>query len=194
MSDSDKRKQILKAAVKVFSRKGFHETKVDEIARLADVGKGTVYEYFAGKAELFQEMFKTGMEFYMTDLTGALKPGMSCRAKLVLVARHHMNFVHRYKDLARITMTEHVHFDEGFRNWIWENRMKKEEFLREIISEGIAAGEFRRVDPHAAALAFMGAISVICSPMFFSKGRVSDDDFLEPVMDVIFSGLANSEK
>ncbi|MDT3700857.1 MAG: TetR/AcrR family transcriptional regulator, partial [Thermincola sp.] len=67
--DSDKRKKILKAAVKVFSQKGFHAAKVDEIAQLADVGKGTVYEYFSSKEEVFQEMFKAGMQFYVENIS-----------------------------------------------------------------------------------------------------------------------------
>ena len=52
----DKRLRIIEAAVIVFSRKGFHRAKVEEIAEVAGVGKGTVYEYFKSKKELFLEM------------------------------------------------------------------------------------------------------------------------------------------
>ena len=48
-----KREAILKAAQKVFSRKGFNNARIDDVAREAGIGKGTVYEYFASKDDLF---------------------------------------------------------------------------------------------------------------------------------------------
>jgi len=48
-----KRQQILDAAYTVFSRKGYHRATVDEIIALADTGKGTVYNYFVNKEQLF---------------------------------------------------------------------------------------------------------------------------------------------
>ena len=53
----NKRQRIINGAIAVFSRKGFYKATIEEIAEQADVGKGTVYEYFSSKKELFQEMF-----------------------------------------------------------------------------------------------------------------------------------------
>ncbi len=50
---SSKRQQILDAAVYVFSRKGYHIATVDEVVALADIGKGTVYNYLVNKEQLF---------------------------------------------------------------------------------------------------------------------------------------------
>lgn len=188
-----KREKILKAAVKVFSQKGFHEAKVDEIAQLADVGKGTVYEYFSSKTELFQEMFKAGMDFYINNLKMELKPDMSAGEKLKKMARLHFSFIVKYRDLARITMTGHAGFNEDFRKWIHENRAAKMELIRQIIDEGITNGEFRSVDSRAAALAFMGVLASIFPPVVFSKEKSSYKSLLEPVMDIIFYGLENKQ-
>ena len=51
--DIPKDKRILKAAEKVFSRKGYHQATLDEIIQIADTGKGTVYKYFKNKENLF---------------------------------------------------------------------------------------------------------------------------------------------
>ena len=48
-----KRQQILDAACKVFSRKGYHRATVDEIIALADTGKGTVYNYFVNNCKFY---------------------------------------------------------------------------------------------------------------------------------------------
>jgi len=51
--DKDKETKILEVAETVFAEKGFHATKVDEIASRAGVAKGTVYLYFKSKEHLF---------------------------------------------------------------------------------------------------------------------------------------------
>ena len=47
-----KRKQILGAAMTVFARKGINDFRMIEIAEAANMGKGTLYEYFPSKDEL----------------------------------------------------------------------------------------------------------------------------------------------
>jgi TetR/AcrR family fatty acid metabolism transcriptional regulator len=53
---AQKRNRLLEAAAKVFSERGFKRTTMAEVARRADVGKGTVYEYFESKESLFLEL------------------------------------------------------------------------------------------------------------------------------------------
>lgn len=191
--EEGKRQKIIKAAVTVFSQKGFHEAKVDEIAQLADVGKGTVYEYFSSKTELFQEMFKAGMEFYINNVKIELKPGLSAGEKLIKMARLHFRFIVKYRDLARITMTEHTYFNEDFRKWAYESRTAKIELIKQIIDEGITNGEFRSVDSHAASLAFMGALGSVFPQVVFSKDKTSYNSLLEPIMDILFNGLEKKQ-
>ena len=48
----DRRKQILKAAVDVFAERGFHRTRVSDIAKKADVAYGLIYHYFESKDDV----------------------------------------------------------------------------------------------------------------------------------------------
>lgn len=52
---NQKRKDILNSAMELFREKGFHNTRMEEIALKAGVGKGTLYEYFTSKQEIFDE-------------------------------------------------------------------------------------------------------------------------------------------
>jgi AcrR family transcriptional regulator len=52
----DRRKSILEAAEKSFSMFGYKASTVDQIAKIANVGKGTIYTFFANKEELFSEI------------------------------------------------------------------------------------------------------------------------------------------
>jgi len=67
----EKSELILSAATRVFSEKGYSAAKIDRIAELAGVGKGTVYEYFDSKEALFFAVFDQFME---KMLEGARRP------------------------------------------------------------------------------------------------------------------------
>lgn len=64
-----KRQRLLQAATAIFSQKGFHDTKMQDIADAAGVGKGTLYEYFETKEELFLAVYESWIEEYETEMT-----------------------------------------------------------------------------------------------------------------------------
>ncbi|HZG72303.1 MAG TPA: TetR/AcrR family transcriptional regulator [Chondromyces sp.] len=55
----DRKKQIVEAATKSFSLFGYKATTMDQVAKLANVGKGTIYTFFKNKEELFDEIGMT---------------------------------------------------------------------------------------------------------------------------------------
>lgn len=57
----NRKKTILQAAGQVFARKGYASTRIIEVAEAASVGKGTIYEYFRSKEELFFAVFEEMM-------------------------------------------------------------------------------------------------------------------------------------
>ncbi|MBP2000705.1 AcrR family transcriptional regulator [Paenibacillus shirakamiensis] len=54
----DRRTQIMDAATKSFSMFGYKATTMDQVARIANVGKGTIYTFFANKEELFDDILQ----------------------------------------------------------------------------------------------------------------------------------------
>jgi AcrR family transcriptional regulator len=59
MGKAERRQELLRAAREVFSTKGYHDAKVDDIVALAQVAKGTFYLYFADKRSIFVELIST---------------------------------------------------------------------------------------------------------------------------------------
>lgn len=66
-----KKGEILKAAAAVFARKGYHRALVDEVAKAAGVGKGTVYRYFRDKEDLFFSILDQGIDRLIEDMERA---------------------------------------------------------------------------------------------------------------------------
>lgn len=64
--EADRRKTILRAAVEVFSRKGFHGCRIADVAREAGVAYGLVYHYFKDKDELLESVFESGWSGFLS--------------------------------------------------------------------------------------------------------------------------------
>jgi TetR/AcrR family fatty acid metabolism transcriptional regulator len=73
-----KRREILQAAMRVFARDGYHRAKMEAVAAEAGIGKGTVYEYFKSKTDLFlvlyDHMLAELKDFYMKELQKIQQP------------------------------------------------------------------------------------------------------------------------
>lgn len=77
-----KEKRILQAAETVFSRFGYEKATLDEIIKLADVGKGTVYKYFGNKEQLFYKLVSDKNEPFVERLQAAVKGNGGLSQKL----------------------------------------------------------------------------------------------------------------
>ncbi len=70
--EADRRKTILRAAVEVFSRKGFHGCRIADVAREAGVAYGLVYHYFKDKEELLESVFSSGWTGFLSRVQDAI--------------------------------------------------------------------------------------------------------------------------
>ncbi|XXF75773.1 TetR/AcrR family transcriptional regulator [Myxococcaceae bacterium GXIMD 01537] len=66
--EGDRRRTILRAAIDVFARKGYHGCRIADVAREAGVAYGLVYHYFKNKDELLETVFETGWSGFVTRL------------------------------------------------------------------------------------------------------------------------------
>ncbi len=133
---SDKRAQILAAALDEFSQNGFEAARLDDVAKRADVAKGTIYLYFKDKETLFQELLRAqigpvvGMlEAVLLGGAGEGKPA-PLRELALRVADLFVDQVigTRRKDIVRLILTEGPRFPK-----------LAEFYYREVISRGLAA-------------------------------------------------------
>jgi TetR/AcrR family transcriptional regulator, fatty acid metabolism regulator protein len=85
--DQDRRKTILRAAIDVFARKGYHGCRIADVAREAGVAYGLVYHYFKNKEELLQLVFETGWGGFMSRIRDAAETSASLEQKIGRIAQ-----------------------------------------------------------------------------------------------------------
>jgi len=151
-----KRKEILAASMRVFARKGFHRTRMEEVALEAHMGKGTLYEYFRSKTDLFlslhQHMLTEFKEFYSKELAGTQDP-------LELLTRFIGAAFGTFREWEPFFMVFCDFWAEGGRGehqtllqtQLRDAYRQSREDLASVIEAGIAQGVFRSEDPLLAA-------------------------------------------
>lgn len=77
-----KAETILKAAADLFASQRFHEVRMDDIALAAEVGKGTLYRYFADKDKLYQALLEHSAQEFMKQVRDAMAGEQEPRAAL----------------------------------------------------------------------------------------------------------------
>ncbi len=196
MTDSScqgKREQILEAAIKVFARNGFHLAKVEQIATEANVGKGTVYEYFKSKQDLFQEMLKYIMGIYFDEFEVDISnPDVVLREKLKQILIAHLKFLVEHKDMAQIFLSEHPALDDNFKRWMVAKKTNHLKMLQGFIEEGIKSGEIRDLNPIFTAQIVSGVISSVSCGMLLTDEKLSMDNLpliAEEAVDILYVGL-----
>lgn len=71
--EAERRKVILRAAIEVFSRKGYHGCRIQDVAREAGVAYGLVYHYFKNKDELLESVFASGWQGFLSRVQAEIE-------------------------------------------------------------------------------------------------------------------------
>ena len=109
---NDRRAAILSAALEEFAARGFAATRLDDVARRADVAKGTIYLYFRDKESLFQELVRTMLSPLVGAIAGAPLRDLPIRAVVEMIFDVFVNEIYatRRKDVIRLILAEGPRF------------------------------------------------------------------------------------
>jgi len=161
----ERRKQILKAAVEAFAERGFHATRVGDVARRAGVAYGLIYHYFASKDDLLECIFSENWAIFIKVLD-ELKtdPSVPALEKLARVAGLLVDA------LQVVPATMQVIIQEVSRSARFVQPEKLAAFqaafdsIEAIIAQGQVDEQIdRNIDPRIAAHMFMGALETVCT-------------------------------
>src|SRR5665647_581754 len=184
-----KKDLIIEAAIRVFSRNGYHHTKMEESAVEAGIGKGTIYEYFASKLQLLQEIMERSFHLYEQSLTTGKIESASMVETLKVLVQGHLRFCQKNKALPRIIFGDTGTMDPELRDWMWQRRKQKEQRLQTIIEAGISRGEIREIDAKLLTVMIGGVLSSIWVPVVIEDWDIDATTAAEQVTDIIMNGI-----
>src|SRR2546427_9707203 len=111
MRDPDKPQAIIDAAIRVFARNGYYNSRVSDIAREAGIASGTIYLYFKTKDDILVRLFREKMAEWVALLR---KEGAAERdplAKIPKIVALHCRVIQEEPDLPHVGQAERRHGD-----------------------------------------------------------------------------------
>ncbi len=153
-SQAERRAQILRAARAVFIERGYLAARVDDVAKRAGLSKGAVYFYFKNKRALFDALVDDENAHTRSFLDKAAADPRPAHEKLLELGIGYLDYFAGLKSPPRffLLMTEAAIRDESIRERTVAIHRAFVEQVALLITEGIASGHFRDVDPMAAAI------------------------------------------
>jgi TetR/AcrR family fatty acid metabolism transcriptional regulator len=188
----DKRDRILKAAVKVFARNGFHATRVSEVAKAAGVADGTIYLYFKSKDELLVSLFEDRIGKLLAFMEHSLPKLPSAPERLRAVIDMQLGLLEGERDLAEVVTVIIRQSTRLMKEFAAPKFLAYLDAIARIVHEGQDAGDFRTdVSPHIAARAVFGALDGIT--LTWALGRAEQGALARAatqLSDILLRGLA----
>jgi TetR/AcrR family fatty acid metabolism transcriptional regulator len=188
----EKRRRILDAAVRVFARKGFHTSRVGDIAEEAGVAHGLLYHYFASKDEVLETVFRENWAVLLERIRGVEESDESAAEQLRHVAAILLRTWLHEPDVVRVLVREIARSPE-VQDRIGE-LVKPLGAIRRIIERGQGAGELRGdLDPSLAAIVFYGGIDELLTGWVLGQLEAGAEEVAaaeQTVVDVFVAGFS----
>ncbi len=158
----DRRKSIIQAAIEVFAEKGFHRSRVSDIAREAGVADGTIYLYFKSKDDILITIFEEKMEMLIREVRRVVDAAPDPKAKLRSFARFHMSQVEENRSLSSVFQVELRLSNKFMKEYAPQRLREYLDILGEIVRDGQELGVFRKdCNPIVVRRAYFGALDEI---------------------------------
>jgi len=166
----EKRDRILRAAVEIFSRKGFFNSKVSEIARAASVADGTIYLYFRNKDDLLISLFEEKMGEVVADVRRRIADGGNSLEKLKIFIENHMDLLEREAGLVEVLQVELRQSTKFLKDYTPVKFFEYLEVISDILEEGKREGVLRPdLNVSIARRAIFGALDELSLTYILSR-------------------------
>lgn len=187
-------KQILDVATEVFSKDGYARADVDEIAKLADLGKGTVYRYFKSKKGLFLSAVDRGLDKLKDAILEEVEKTDDPLGKIENAIKAYFSFFEENRDLIGILIHEQSSFQKRIAKRYFEHYYGNVDRIKETFKAGMEKGVIKKMDIDNT----IGVLTAILNGMVYMwqiegrKYRLTDR--VSVVLKIFFTGVIQNEK
>ena len=190
-SQEEKRRLILAASVRVFARKGYHASRVGDIAEEAGIAHGLLYHYFASKEEVLETVFRENWSDLLAAFRRVEESDAPPLEQLEGIVKLLLRSWRNDPDLVRVMVREvarspHLQSQvEGIREGFT--------IIQRVIERGQDDGSLRAgIDPRLASWIFYGGLEEVLTGWVLGQLPDGDDEVARAertIIDVLCGGL-----
>jgi TetR/AcrR family fatty acid metabolism transcriptional regulator len=191
MRDPGKPQQIIDAAVRVFARNGYYQSRVSDIAREAGIAAGTIYLYFKTKDEILVTLFREKMAEWVAFVRREIAGEPDAVAKLRRLVVLHFRVLENDPALAEVVQVELRQGHKFFRGASAHEVSAYFTLIASILEDGIAAGQIRRDVPVKLATKMLfGAMDQLATSWVLGKRGYRLSEAADAVATIFLKGVA----
>jgi len=187
----DRRKQVVEAAAQSFSLFGYKATTMDQVAKLANVGKGTIYTFFNNKEELFDEIMNSLIQEVKRVAESEYDPESSFFDNLNRILGRILDF--REKHQLAVKMAHEVRDIGTPKALEGLNRLEGAilSYIQAKVQTAIDKGELKRCDPEVTAFVMLKLYLALASEWQHAHEPLKKEKITELFQLYLLRGLAN---
>jgi TetR/AcrR family fatty acid metabolism transcriptional regulator len=191
MRDPDKPQQIIEAAVRVFAREGYYNSRVSDIAREAGIAAGTIYLYFKTKDDILVTLFRDKMAEFVSALRKAIAGEPDAASKVRRLVSLHFRMLEENPDLAEVVQVELRQGQKFFRGASSQEIGAYFALIGSVLEEGVSQGRFRSDLPVKLATKMLfGAMDQMATSWVLGKRGYQLVDTADAVAEIFLQGVA----
>lgn len=191
-----KKHEILTAAMQVFAKKGVANTKMSDVAEAAGIGKGTIYEYYENKDDIFAEAFHHFMDVMENNMAKRLFKIQDPVKKLKEMIKSWVDAMKSHSfEFMEILMD---FWAEGVRHkektTVFDLKKMYDEYramVAAILEDGISRGSIRKVNTKVMASIIIGSIDGMMLQWILDHDVFDLDEAADVLCKTIINGLKN---
>ena len=191
MRDPDKPQQIIEAAVRVFARRGYYNSRVSDIAREAGIAAGTIYLYFKTKDDILVTLFRDKMAEFVDSLRKAIAGEGDAARKVRTLVRLHFSLLEKDPELAEVLQVELRQGQKFFRGASGQEIGAYFALIGSVLEEGVGEGRFRSsLSVKVATKMLFGAMDQMATSWVLGKRGYRLADTADAVAEIFLQGVA----
>ncbi len=192
--------ELMAAALDLFVERGYAATRLDDVAALAGVSKGTLYLYFSSKEELFKAVIRSGIVPLIEQGERLHEEHQGSAGELlrkIVFAWWQSIGSSKLGGIPKLMFSECRNFPEIGQFYFEEVISRSYRLIESVMESGMNGGEFRRMDANYATRLVVAPIVLLLlwrySFDFCESKCVDAESYLEQHLDVFINGLVARE-
>lgn len=184
----DRRSEVLEAAERLFSVRGYEATSVRDIADALTIKAGSLYSHIDTKEDLLWEIVTRAGDRFFEAVRPIADSNLVTVEKLKRAIAAHVGVVTKSASAAGIYTTEWRHLGEPRRTEFTKRRDEYERLFRRMVHDAIREGVFSDVDEKFATLHILSSLNWIYQ-WYRPDGGMTPEEIARRITDLLFNGL-----
>jgi AcrR family transcriptional regulator len=184
-----RRGQIVAAATKLFGNQGFYKTTIKDIAKLAGISPGLVYQYFREKDDVLLLVLLAVVEGYAREIPKAVVGITDPLERLVATISSYCHVVDRYRVETILAYRSTKSLSPDRREAIMRQETETNELIAAAIRDAIKAGHVRKMRVDVLTYQIVLAAHGWALKGWYFKSKMTVDEYIQETLGILLGGI-----